>query len=440
MKSKDLVVALACLCLAMSGCLQPETPTSPQTQQLEAAGKEPATIASSQQVVNGYLVRYDGRTVANGLTTFAYTVSGMGLSPELTHFAIEIPACAPALVAATPTGTTVGNDPETGLNGIKWSQSLGSSETRSYSTTYLGDVPEGLVRVGVKAGSTAGLGVLPGPCQGFFIAGTVYVDPDSSGSRDPADEPGIIANVTVTLTGGLNGGETALTDASGYYFFKVLGGSYTVQIAAATTATDFNEQLASSFAATGPTSRTVSVGPDVTNVDFGYKPNAKKIITDLETGILITTGKKRDFWIKAVRTVSRGGTYANIDATRLLGLLAQVEAAFFPDPYQFTDGNEFAEALAILTDNSRDLVDQLRSELLAAELNDAAGLGLEGETDLQDVLLSWGESLIIDRTTPSKLGNSGPIVGKGPSIDTDVQSALTVFNSLDARGGGDIPD
>ncbi len=437
MKSKALVVALASLCLLLSSCLQPDLPTAPQTQRLDATGKDPVTIAASQQVVNGYLVRYDGRSVANGSTTFAYTVSGAGLSPELTHFAIEIPSCAPALVAATPNGTTVGNDPATGLNGIKWAQSLGSAESRSYSTTYLGDVPEGVVRVGIKAGSTAALGVLPGPCQGFVIAGTVFVDPDASGGRDLNDEPGIIANVTVTLAGGLNGVETALTDANGLYLFRVLEGSYSVQIATATAAADFNEDLAASFAATGPTAKVVGVGPDRTDVDFGYKPNATKIISDFDLGLLLTTGKDRGFWTKVVRTVGRGGTSGGYDATAVLGFLAQIETQFFPDPYQFTDGKELAEALAILTNNSKDLVDQLYRELFVSELNDAAGLGLVGEADLQDVLLSWGESLIIDQRSVGKLGTSGSTAGT--TLD-DVNSAFIIFGKLNQRGGGGIPD
>jgi hypothetical protein len=434
-KSKHAIVVFG-LSLVGISCLPADNPTAPSAPVPQAAGKDPVTTAATQQTVNGYVVHYDGRSVSDGNTTFSYTVTGTAQAQQLTHFAIEVPPCAPAIVGATPNGTTVGFDPATGLTGIKWAQSLGSAESRTYTTTYLGDVPEGVVRVGIKVGSTAELGVLPGPCQGFVVAGTVFVDPDANGSRGLTDEPGIIANVTVTLTGGLHGVETAVTDINGHYSFTVLAGSYTVSVAGATPAADFNEDLTASFTSTNPTTQNVSVGPDVVDLDFGYKPNTNKIIADFDLGVLQSTGRDRKYWTRVVRTVSRGGTLDNYDATAVLGLLTQIEGAFFPDPYQFTDGNELTEALAILTDNSRGLLPQLYRELFVSELNDAAGFGLVGEADLQDVLLSWGESILVD----------GLGFGKSSSVrqaalpDTEIESAIVVFISLNQRGGGDIPD
>jgi hypothetical protein len=391
--------------------------------------------------VNGYLITFGGRSFANDQTTYTYTVSGTGASPELTHFAIEIPACAPALVAYDPNGTTIGYDPFTGLDGIKWTRSLGAGESRTYSLTYAGDVPDGLVRVGIKAGDTGEIGVLPGPCQGFWITGTVFVDPDSSGSLDLLDEPGIIANVTVTIAGGLQGTLNTATNASGQYAFQVLEGTYSVRIDGATPQADFNEELAASFSPTSASMVSVTVGPDASGVDFGYKPNAKKIISDFELGKLLCTGETRKFWTQVLRNVSRGSTYGGYDDMAVLGFLAQIEGAFFPEPYQFSDGQELAEALDILTTNPKTAVEALYRELFVTELNDAAGLGLVNDQELQDVLISWGESLIIDRTSPAAARSPlGPSMSSKTSLDSDLDDALTVFNNLNQRGGGDIPD
>jgi hypothetical protein len=426
--------------LALSSCVQHESPTTPQAR-VEALAKDAATLAATQQLVNGYVVRFDGRTDANGQTTYTYTVSGTGSAPELTHFAVEIPPCAPELVGADPNGTEIGNDPFTGLDGIKWTQSLGSDDSRTYSLTYAGDVPDGLVRVGIKAGDSSALGVLPGPCQGFWITGTVFVDPDSSGSLDLVDETGIIANVTVILEGGLHGTLKTATDASGQYAFQVLDGTYTVRIDTATPEVDFNEELAASFSPTNSSNRSVTVGPDAPNIDFGYKPNAKKIISDLELGLLFSTGEDRKFWTQVLRNVNRGSTYGGYDATAVLSFLQTIEAAFFPEPYRFSEGQELAEALKILTTNPKSPVEELYRELFVTELNDAAGLGLVDDPELQDVLISWGESLLVDRLAPAALkGPAGPSISAQPSLDPDVDDALTVFNNLNQRGGGDIPD
>jgi len=59
-----------------------------------------------------------------------------------------------------------------------------------------------------------------------FIAGTVYLDGNANGTRDPGEPP--LAGVTVTLTG--PGGTTVTTDANGNYLFPNLtaGATYTV--------------------------------------------------------------------------------------------------------------------------------------------------------------------------------------------------------------------
>jgi hypothetical protein len=229
----------------------------------------------------------------------------------------------------------------------------------------------------------------------------------------------------------------------GAYEFYRLAGTHTVRIDAATSALDFNEELAGSFDASTLNPRSVTVGPDSPANDFGYKPRSAKIINDLETGVLTTNGEPPRFWITVLKAAIKGTT-TEFDPVTVLGFLIEIEGLVFPDPFQFTEGSELQEAVAVLTDNSRDPVDQLRVQLLAAELNHVSGKGLVGGEELQEVLISWCESLInrISATVPA----AAPIVpsvsaflpaAKGtadPEID-DANNLLTTINRS-ARGGG----
>lgn len=435
MKPKGLILSLVILAAVLAGCAQRQLPTSPDTAAPGPSfGRRAALATSGSEPVLNYIVRYDGRIVVGGRTTFTYTVSGTGVGSVLNHFVIEIPSCAPALASSTPHGGNVIADPTSGLFGIKWGDlSLGTSESRVFSITFPGDVPEGLVRVAVKAGPDVGIAELPGPCKGIFlISGTLFVDPDSSGSRG-ATEPGILADVTVALVDGSDAIETVLTDSNGHFSFMRVRGTYTVRVDASTPATDFNEELAESFSATGSNAVSVTVGPDASGVDFGFKPMTRKLIADFQTGALTSTGEPGSFWIKAFRAASRGNSYGGFDAASLQALLAQIEGSFSPDPYQFTDGSELQEALAILTSKSRVPVDVLYLELFVAELNDASGKGLVTDPDLQDVMLSWGESLII--ASRSAAGSSLSL----EEFELEEASAFFGLVNNSARGGGGIP-
>ena len=449
MKRKGL--ALVILAITLAGCGVRQTPTSPNgSMSGVSSGRRAAPTASASQIIGNYNVRYDGRTVAGGQTTFAYTVSGTGAGTGINHFVIQLPACAPALASSSPSNGTIVNDANSGLFGIKWGNlSIGPTESAAFSITFPGNVSEGLVRVSVKAGNDVGVGILPGPCQGWRVTGTVYIDQDSSRSRNGSNEPGILANVTVALVDAAGNIETALTDAGGNYSFPLhLEGTYTVRVDAATPASDFNETLTQSFNATGPTSVNVTLGPDAT-VNFGFKPQTRKLIADFNNGILSSTGLPASFWIKALRSATRGDTYGGYDANSLRALLAQIEGSFLPVPYQFTDGNELQEALAIIAGNPRTSRDVLYQTLLVSELNDAAGKGIVGQADLQHVLLSWAESLIAASSSVVAIAATDGVVmtpdGRWATIQATAGSDEFVLGSTllkkvnNERGGGGIP-
>ncbi len=439
MKPQGRIIAIASLALALAGCFQSEIPTAPSTPDVESPSTTSNVITSpASEMVNGYLVTFGGRVVVNRKTTFFYTVAGTGAASNLDRFVIQIPPCATGLIGAKPVGGHLALDPSSGIFGMKWDLPLGSTETRQYSITFSGDIPLGMVKVAVRHDGIPGVALLPGPCQGsFLISGTVFVDTDASGVQNPTTEAGI-ADVTVEVVAG-SGTLIAMTDANGHYQFTLLSGTYSVRIPSSTAAVDFNEQLAASFTATGPLTRSVSIGPDATGNDFGFNPKGAEIAADIENGNLPTTGKDEAYWARVLFEVKKGRTLDGYDAATILGFLAQIEGRFFSDPYQFTDGLELHEAYLILIGSPTALVDKLFQTLFVTELNDVAGLGLTDEASLQGVLISWGESLIIE-AWPEMLTFKEPTTTARPGIETDIQTALTVFNNLNQRGGGDIPD
>jgi hypothetical protein len=438
MKKHRVLAALSCVGLFALGCRQPESPVALQRAELPMSAKGVSPELTSSKLINGYSVAFTGREFTGTQTTFSYNVSGTGVDPSLSNLTIQLPDCAGTLSGFSPSeAASVGDEPNSGLFGIKWELPLGTGAARDYSVTFPGEIPMGFVRIAVKAGDSSVIGVLPGPCDGFDISGTVFVDKDSSGTREPALEPGIIANVTVSLEDANGNVQTQVSDTNGNYSFKVgEEGDYTIRIDPTTAAEgDFNEQLFESFDATNATSVVVSVGPDSPGNDFGFKPRADEITSDIELGILSTSGEDFKYWTRQFRSAAKGSGQSDFDAGTLLGFLEQIEGLFFDTPYQFTDGNQFNEALAILTDNSRDQLDVLIKQLFVTELNHVSNKGL-ADLDLQAVLISWGESIVVDR-----LATAGAVLKPAPGTDDELGSAQDLFTAInEQRGGGDVPD
>jgi hypothetical protein len=438
MKKHRVLAALFCVGLFVLGCRQTESPVTLQQAELlmSAKGLDPALTSS--KLINGYDVTFSGREFNGTQTTFSYNVSGTGVDPSLSNLTIQVPDCAGTLSGFSPSeAASVGDEPNSGLFGIKWDLPLGTGAARDYSVTFPGDIPMGFVRIAVKAGNSSVVGVHPGPCDGFDISGTLFVDKDSSGTRELALEPGIIANVTVSLQDANGSVQTQLSQTNGSYSFKVgEEGDYTIRVDATTAAErDFNEGLFESFDATNATSVVVSVGPDSPGNDFGFKPRAEQITSDLELGVLSTSGESFKYWTRQFRSASKGSGNSDFDAGTLLGFLEQIEALFFDDPYQFTDGNQFNEALAILTNNSRDPLDVFIKQLFVTELNHVSDKGL-ADLDLQAVLISWGESIAVDR-----LATAGAMFKPAVDTDDELRSAQDLFTAInEERGGGDVPD
>jgi hypothetical protein len=424
--------------VAFAGCNQHEDPVLVDLSQGNPPVSSGATFGSST-VLTGYLVQFDGRVVANGQTTFMYTVSGAGAVHALSSFFLELPACAPAVDSSSPGGATINVSPHTGIYGITWTNSVPTNGSLSYSVTFPGDVPLGVIRAAVKASTDVNLGEIAGPCDGFIVSGTVYVDADSNGVMSGTDESGLV-NVTVSMIDDGGNVRTTTTDVYGEYAFLRGGGTYTVRIDAATAADDFNEDLAESFDPTGPTSTVVTVGPDSPGNDFGFNPQEEEIIFELETGVLLTDGETVKFWKKQLRAAgSRGGGGAEFDAAAMTGFVADIQGLFLPEPFQFTPGSEFEEALAILSSTSKDPLDVLLRELLAAEFNTVSGKGLIDKLPLQRALIAWAESVVVDAgsglSASSGFSDSPLRAASGDSLK-DATRMLFLLNGNTGGGSG----
>ncbi len=444
---RSVILFCAILGLALAGCgdhndpVLPDPPTGDHGSTLStplAPNDTPSPALSTADIIlNGYLVQFDGRTVADDQTTFSYTVTGAGAEHALSHFFLEIPGCAPPLDSYTPPGATIGIEPHVGIYGIKWNLSLDTDGSRSYSITFPGDVPPGIIRTSVKASTLAALGTIPGPCAGFVISGTVFVDADANGILDAPDESGI-GDVTVTLSNGVGDIQAMATDANGYYVFVGNTGTYTIRIDGETAADDFNETLAASFDPTGPTSLVVTVGPDSHGNDFGFDPRTDEITYDIEQGALLTTGEPVKFWKKQLRAaISDSRGKVEFDAATMTQFITGIQGLFLPDPFQFTPGSEFQEAMDILSTNSKEPLDILLKELLAAEFNEVSGKGLVEVSALQSVLLAWAESVVVAASTtpPLTSPNSGRVLLGGP-IDGRVVDAINLLVKLNGTTGG----
>jgi SdrD B-like domain len=429
------VVALAGL--LMAGCSADPTDVSQSTEPVLTPALVPTpSFISDETTINHYVVHFDGRTVSGGNTTFTYTVRGTGVDPSLSHFSVELPACAGEPVSYSPTGSAnINTNQSSGIYGIEWHLSVAKDNFvgQTYSITFPGDVPLGIVRSEVKTeGGASAIGYVYGPCDGFHISGSVFVDANNDGARSPSE--GGIGNVTVALTDGVDT-ITALTDPAGNYTFVVTAGSYTVSVPAATAAFDFNEDLFATSTVVSPTSLVVAVGPDA-SANFAFEPKSSKIIADLEAGILDSEGRSVRYWKSQLRPATTGKNSSDYTAAQLLAFVQAVETIGIADPFQFGAGTEISDALAILSQGGSDEIIKLRRELLASELNFVSGNGLVGEEDLHEVLIIYGEELL-NQAAPAPVSII-PMAVKAPSETGEAGDMFGTMNG--STGGGGTED
>ncbi len=443
------------LLAALAGCGRQDTATGPQAGEpalpsAPAAPSGPATKSVAADTLDQAIVQFDDRTFDGQQTTFSWRLSGRGRPGDLGTFFLELPPCAPEVMAFSPPGAVFGDHPDTALSGIRWNVALGEDDPFGvgFQLVFAGDVDLGVVRTAVSllesaaageqgdAGRQGGSGSVLGPCGGGAITGTVFVDTDSSGIYDPATEGGL-AGVLVRAVDAQGQVEATLTDSTGAFELLLLEGTYTVRVDTTAAAGFFNPELGTWWTPTTALDFTVEVPPGATGVDFGFQPTTDQVLEDLEDGDLRSLGVPLDFWIAELMfaldpvPVPEGidpevlpydtPTYTPAE---LLDLLQQVQQQALPQPYQFTAGEEFAEALAILAIGGGEPVDILLAELLATELNLVSGRAFEDDTQLLPALVLWGESIVVQAG------------GVALAQDAAVRVAIDVFRTFNVGGGG----
>jgi len=101
-----------------------ETPTETLTSTQETSGwtnapaDAPIAITLDDSVNSTYEITFKGATNNNGQSIWNYFVEEKS-GKDLSHWTLELPACVNA-VPSIPADGTVGDDPTTGLSGVKW--------------------------------------------------------------------------------------------------------------------------------------------------------------------------------------------------------------------------------------------------------------------------------------------------------------------------------
>jgi len=440
---RTIVATCLALVAVLAGCSQDTGPTAvPTTADIGSDEWSQPGKTVSVVLINNFEVSFDGRTLADGNTVFTWTVRGTGVEPALSHFMVQLPDCAPEPLSFSPTNSvSVNTNPDTGIYGAEWHLQVDADDSvgRQYSMTFPGDVPLGEVYSSVISGNETGVGIIPGPCQGYDISGRVFVDANENGLRDPDEESGI-ADVVVEFVDSQGNVSAVATDEFGNYTFRKLSGTFLVNLPLDGYPGYFNEDLGQSFDATTSLTLEATVPPDSPNNDFGFSPQSEELITELEDGVLLSNGEDLKFWKGEFRSAAGNGNGNHVfDAATLLGFLTTIQGLFLEDPYQFTPGNELQEAYDILRSNSHEPIDELLAELLATELNQVAGYGLIDQGDLQLVLIAWGEALVADFYGAEAAKADGEGEKSRPSGDI-IDEATILFGLLNTGGGGGIDE
>lgn len=363
----------------------------------------------------GWSVSYVGSSYdsVSDTTIFTYQVTTESWEKDLSHWVLAI--YSDEVPIASGNETSFGLDPTTGIYGTKWDGGQLSGTTEQYTITVKGNVGEVQTEYSVKGGTYFAVGTTTGPGDSvttgdslYSISGTAYVDANGNGVLD-VDEP-LLTGVSVNLYDA-NGNVlvTLLTDANGFYSFNDLQeDSYSVNVAATGTTEDLNGILEGYFTRSNASAISVNLlGADSLNNNFGFVVSVGNLLDDFDStdpdadGFTFTgTGKTIGYWKHQHNVAIRGKGRAHVEAAVLAIYLQAIEGLYLVDPFQFTDGDEFASSRAILSSTSSNEVDLLSKQLLGTELNHIAGIGLTGDyKKLQSVLIAWSEYLVKHNTS-----------------------------------------
>ncbi|HSI71011.1 MAG TPA: SdrD B-like domain-containing protein [Gillisia sp.] len=345
--------------------------------------------------INTYTVKLLSRQVdgmgVEATTTFNYEVRGNGETPQLDSFTFELPSCAGELISYSPQQAAGVSQDQ-----IKWNQSISKDGSQTFSLTYKGEIPLGVISATATRGSILETSLVQGPCAGVYnLSGSIYIDANESGIKDP-EETGI-AFISVDLINKDTGEKIGSLDTgeNGLFSFKVFTGNYSIAVGE-----DLLED--SNYTAVGENFIDVpNVTKDLTGFNFGYLLNSSKVTNDLENKVILVNTEPTKFW---QQVIGRKGPNKDLYPPSVIrGFLLAVENSYLDGPFFFGEDKEKA-ALDILSKPIKTDLDFFLQQLLTAELNVVSGKGAllpgtkEQNKKFNDALLIYAEAVACRET------------------------------------------
>lgn len=455
----SLAATISCM-LLFFGCNEMQNPVS-EGSLLEISSIPVASVTGVSEepvTIDDFEIAFNGSTYDADLnkTDFSYTVSRGSDGSGFNYMIFEVPACA-ELQGYTPDAGSSLTDA-----GIQWTSSIGANKSETYTISYTGEVLTGMVDATIQpTGSVdAVTKLIPGPCKGVYsISGTVYVDENGDGIKDPGE--GGIDNVEIDFTGTspvssnpITG--SVLTSLDGSYTFNVYTGDSAVNISI-----DINSAKnpfifglpdeGPNYTATTTLPLGVTIdGADVTTENVGFKPETVTLIDKFNNGfvndLIELKTNTYPFWAEQFK-FSTKGKGAVVSKEQLIGYLEAIDNLDLTYKFDFgaTESERLATAESILTIKKKSTeVEILLAEFLAAMLNVVSGNGVffDGATfdEFNTLILKTGAAAAVvatQSTSSSLMMNSTTFettTFTGTSSFTSSGSLLSSFNG----GGGTI--
>lgn len=395
-------------------------------------------INTYEVTFRGQEFSYSGSEVVS--TTFNYSVTGGGQTPQLDSFFLEIPDCAGTPISWSPTQSA-----KLESDGIKWNSSVSANGSQNYSVTFAGKVDLGIIDATVTRGSQVDTKTIVGPCSGVFtISGTLFIDADGGGLKEDSESG--LGGFIISLFN--ESGELVAevpTAEDGSYLIKVLQGKYSVQ--------SLDEILNANYTASTEVAFELDVDENESGVDFGYLIRSEKIVQEIEESVILVNTQPTDFWLDQL---SRAGRRNYPSVAEMNALLTGIEGLLLPDPFQF-GANKIEGALEILrtknpAKNETEETKLLR-QLLTAELNIQSGRGalivVNGEPvvgpdgkfllddDFNKALLIYGEARACAAagTCPSESGRLTNSSRTSATLLSGISGDIYLFESFNGTGG-----
>ena len=351
--------------------------------------------------LNGYIIKFN-RVLEevdseNNIvsTTFEYAISGTGETAQMDSFYLQVPTCA----GTTLEGWFPTNSSKLEENRIKWNHSISKDAVEEiYSVTYRGQVKLGIIEVFVVKAGIQKKSIILGPCGGYDISGSVFIDNEGPGlGTFEASETGV-GEIEVQL-GGAEYSSKANTAEDGLYQFRVLSGTYNVSVTNGADLFKDGNYINSQYAPV-----TLQVDDHIAGVDFGYLVDSDKVIGRFESGQILLNTLSTKSWLQEVRNAGKGNSLYK--KTQIAEFLWKIqEETFEEETFDFgllENRSNIDAAIAVAVDllsrpikTEKDLFVQ---QLLTAELNVVAQRGalLSGTRELNskfnNALLMYAEA------------------------------------------------